>query len=232
MFWEAVVRGASMLAYWEVWAAVVFYMICIIAFMATTAKAMGGEEASGARTMSGCLMMMLGGPVIQGILTALLISYLAPIMFGSPDAMRLGTLFSSFGPIAIAGIIGIVAGIIISLLPIIGGLLTNMPGVMTFIQGAIIFRLMATPAVQEIERSRGMNIDVFPGFWHSVGFFLIAGVLTLVLFLVATLLLSRLAGKAEGITAVLAPAVGVLGGLLPVFMYGSYVGLNLWKLRG
>lgn len=82
----------------------------------------------------------------------------------------------------------------------------------------------------------GANVQgsVYPGFWASIGFLIIAGVLVRAIMFGLALFSTRLEFTPIGelIPIVIGPGLSVLGGIILLFMYSSYVRLSIIHLIG
>jgi len=223
MFWRSVAGGLGVLAHWEVWLAAAIYVAGIAAFMISMGGVMGGRDASAPRTAVGCLGLAIGGPIVQGALMAMMIAFLMPIMLGGTDPTPPSILAAHAVGIVLAGVAGIIAGILISLIPIVGGLVNHIPSVLTFVEGVVIFRILAGSLIGDLVGDVAVDTNVYPGFWTSLGFLLVAGAFSFGALLFLALITGSLGEAGESITSIVAPAFGAVVGLIPVFMYASYV---------
>lgn len=233
MFWKSIIEGVVILGHWQVWVAVILYMAVNFGFLMIVSTVVG-EAESGGRMATGCLFHMIGGTVLHGILMGLMVAFLLPILLGGSSAAPISGIIAQLWSIIKIGIIAVIAVIILSIMPIIGAFIADSPGIQAFLEGAIIFRLLSGYATEEILRVVNVQISVYPGFWASIGFLVIAGVLVRVIIFGVALLSVPLEGTALGelVPAVIVPVIGVLGGIVPLFMYGSYVRLSVMQLIG
>ena len=236
MFWKSIIEGLAILSHWQIWVATILYMAVNFAFLMIAATVAGKDE-SGGRMATGCLFHMIGGTVLHGILMGLMVAFLLPILLGGPSAAPISAIIALLWPIIKIGVIAIVAISILSFIPLIGGFVANSPGIQAFLAGVIIFRLLSGYVIDQILTEANVQGSVYPGFWASLGFLVIAGVLVrLVMFclaLVSVLLENTPVG--ELIPIVIGPVFGVLGilvGIIPLFMYSSYVRLSIMQLMG
>jgi hypothetical protein len=233
MFWKSVIEGLAILGHWQVWIAVVVYMAINFAFLMIVAK-IAGEDKSGGRMATGCLFHMMGGTVLHGILMSLMVSFLFPILLGRSFTTPISVIIASLWPIVKIGVIAIVAVTIMSIIPLIGGFISNSPGIQAFLEGVIIFRLLSGNVIDHILTEANVQGSVYPGFWASIGFLIIAGILVMVVMFGLSLLSVPLKYTAVGelMLMIIGPVLGVLGGIIPLFMYSSYVRLSIIQLIG
>lgn len=227
MFWSSVLHGFKVLAHWEVWLALVLYGVATFVWLWLIGRVLGGGE-SGKRQVAGCFVHAIGGTLYQGLLQTLLVVWLMPIMLGGDDAIDLSYVPSFIGPLVFAAIISTVVVFFLTIVPLVGSLLENTPGLDTFLQGMIIFRLFSASYLSQVSGDSGGS--VYPGFWHSAGYVLVALVATWTLMLSLSALAHRFSKseeESEGVLFLLAPSLLKLAGLLPLFMYAGYVAQNL-----
>jgi len=233
MFWKSIIQGLLILGFWQVWIPVVAYMTINFVFLMIVAN-MVGEEKSGGRMATGCLFHMIGGTVLHGTLMSLMVAFLLPILLGSSTAAPITEIIALLYPIIKIGIIAIIAVTILSIVPIIGRFIADSPGIQAFLEGVIIFRLLSGYTIEQMLTEAHVQSNVFPGFWLSIGYLIIAGILVrLVIFGLALFSVSledTVVGELMPI--VIGPALGVLGGIIPLFMYSSYVRLSIIQLIG
>jgi len=233
MFWKSIIAGLAILGHWQVWVAAILYMAVNFAFLMILATVVG-ESESGGRMATGCLLHMIGGTVLHGILMGLMVSFLLPILLGGSSVTPISQIIAQLWAIIKIGVIAVVAVIILSIVPIIGAFIANSPGIQAFLEGIIILRLLLAPVIEEILNVVNAQVSIYPGFWASIGFLIIAGVLVRIIMLGLALISVHFEGTAVGelMPMVIAPVLGVLGGIIPLFMYSSYILLSLVQLTG
>lgn len=223
MFWPAVFGGLAKLGEIEVWVILLGYGAVMLAFLGLVAKLSGGEDdAPGGRQLAGCVTYAVGGTLLQGVLLAIIVAYLYPILLGEERAASLSSL--NWGPILGGGLLVAVGGVVATFIPVLGRLITGVPGVLAFLQALVLFRLNSHWIIDEpIARSGATVVDVYPGVVTSIGFVFVALVVVFVM-LAGVTLVGRLVQINEELTAgVVAPALGAVAGLIPLFMYADYV---------
>jgi len=126
MFWQSIVDGLAIFLNWQVWAAMVAYAAIWFGFMlACGALVDGGSEA---RALGGGCLYMIGGLVLQAILTGLLVGWLMPIFFGQARGMPVSDMVSLAWPLAKVSLVAMVLVLVLCILPGIGGIVANAPG--------------------------------------------------------------------------------------------------------
>lgn len=236
MFWSSMLAGLGVLGHGSVWLGIFLLVAAQFAFLVITSAIFGGGESE-KQMMAGCLFTSLGAPVFQGFVMSVFVCFYPPLMLGGSGTMPSTVVLSYLWPLAKAGFIAVIALVLLCILPVLGSMIAESPGIQTFLLGVIIFRLVAGPAVAELSQKYSISSSVYPGFWSSIGYLIIAGVLArLVLFggaLISVVAKDRLRSEqAEAIVMALAPSVGVLGGILPLFMYTQHVQLALHAATG
>jgi hypothetical protein len=164
---------------------------------------------------------MIGGTILQGIAVSVYLTTILPIILGGTGLTPLSFIADHFGTIAIAGGLGVVAMVLVSLVPIVGSSQTFA----TFVQGIVVCRTLAGGALEYAARYGGGEV-VYPGLLASIGFVMIAVVLArlAILLLAVTSVTSR-----ESSATFLGPPLGLVFGLLPVFMYMRYAVMSLLR---
>lgn len=169
------------------------------------------------------------------------IAFLLPILLGglaTSPVFRISEIpgiygiIALLGPIIIISFIAMVAVSILSIIPLIGRFIANSPGMRAFLEGAIIFRLLTDGPTDQILTEANVQSSVYPDFWTFVGFLIIAGVLGRVVVSGLALLSMPLEGTALGelMPIVITPVWEVLGGIIPLLMFSSYVRLSIKQL--
>lgn len=233
MFWSSVLGGLGILGHWQVWVALIAYAIINWIWLIGLGLLAGGDE-SGGRMAFGCITHMIGGTIFQAVLISVIVFYLAPIMLGADKAMPL-KFYSEFAwPIAKAGLVATVAVLILSFIPLIGGFVANTPGLGEFIEGVIIFRIFSANFVEFFLKKAKISTDIYPGFWYSIGYFIIALVIAygglLLVTGIKTVASRNSYGDDDGFMLTLAPAIVRLLSLLPLFMYAQYTAQTIQRL--
>ena len=235
MFWKSIIEGVATLAHWQVWIAAIVYMVVIFVFLFLTAKAMGVDEYGdfgGGRLTTGCLLQSVGLPILHGIVMSFMIIYLLPILLGGQSAFPISAILGFSWPVIKIGVLAVVVVIIISVIPGIGALIAGSPGTTAFLMGIIIFRLLSKVTIDPILDKAGIQSSIYPGFWLSIGFLIIAGIFVRVVAFILALTLVPFKDSETGEVAIeiTGSVFGIMGGFIPLFMYTSYVKLSLINL--
>lgn len=235
MFLASIVKGLSLLRFWEVWAAIAVYAACNLTWLLLAYFLQGGENSE--PNIPGTLFWVFGGTAFQAFLTAIIIFYLIPILLGHTDAMPLTIILDYVPQIFIAAIVAIVAIMVLGFIPIINAILQSLPGLDSFIQCLIVFSLLANTSIEEVIVKYGIQDSVYPGFWQIAGYFVISGILIFSMFMLVSIigyLIDKSILKTEFLEEaspiIIGPTYNIIGGLLPLFMYAQYIALSLSKV--
>lgn len=190
MFWKSVIEGFVILTHWKIWIISILYIGVHIFFLwITITKIFKGHVF---------LVRIIGDFIIPGILTSLVVAFLLPIFLKLPltgiKTLDITTLILQ------AIKIGIVATMVVALLgllpiPLISPFITFLPGIRTFLQGIIVFVILSRPVIHQILTKVNIHGSVYPSFWTTIGFFVIAYIMTMIsgwlIFLLISLLMRR-----------------------------------------
>ena len=213
-FWGSVGGGFTLLSYWQVWVAAVTVAAATVGFqVAVASQAKSGGD--GTPSPAGCLTLVIGGSVVQGLALSAAFTWLLPLIVGRSYTMPVDVITSNLGAIVVAGLIGMAAVILVSLVPAIG----RSDTLAAFAQGVVVCRVLTGSSVQA-----GIS---YPGLLPSLGFVAIAAAFAAVA-VVATAILAMSLRQADDqdmphpIALVAGVAVRIVSGFLPVFMYMRY----------
>jgi hypothetical protein len=217
-----------------VWVAVLFYAVVNLGFLFAVGGIMGSSGAEGKREFAGCLTHVVGAPILQGATIGVVVAFLLPIILGFGGTTSVSLLAANLKGIALAGVIGVVVSILVSLVPIIGTFVSQ-PGVQSFIVGLVVFRILSDGAIGVLlERAGRPDAAVYPSLWLTLGYLVIASVLVYGTALALVFVQAKRDREpetlSETLTVVGGMSLGFLAGLIPLLMYGQYVGLSLRRL--
>lgn len=224
MFWNSVGLGVKTLLHWQVWTALFLYVIVILGWFLVIALVVGRGE--GPRSTIGCLIHLLGGSIYQAVVLGLLVMFLGPIMLGGDSHLPAGIVLSNLGLVAKASILALVALFLLSVVPILGGFLQGIPGIDVFIQGVVVFRIISAAIIEQLMPA-APGSSLYPGLLMIIGFFAISFVLS-----GGVMLLAVLFPEESTSQFLWSQVAGRLFGLLPLFMYSNYVGLQIRHFLG
>ena len=234
MFWQSVIGGIGTLLHWQVWVALLLYLVLQFAWLAGIGLMMGKTD-SGGRMAAGCLTHMFGGTVFQSVLLGVGVLFLTPIVLGSDRAMPLEFFVTFSWPVLKSCLFAMAISFVIGFIPIVGRFLTDTPGVLAFIQGIIIFRLFSKSFIEVLLKKAGLSIpNLYPSFWETIGYFILA-----LAFVYACLLGFSALGMAvsknrysgeDALSSFLVMTFGQTLGLLPLFMYANHVQIAIRQM--
>jgi len=168
--------------------------------------------------------------LVAGLSLSLLLSYILPVALTGAAPTPLGLLLSKLGAIIQVGLLAAAIGLGASLAPGLGRLLGPSPGAQLFLSGLIAFRFLSQDRAQELSiephLARAGGVDPYPGLIVSLGFLLLAWLLAQGIERLLRLVAGGESGDL-GLAARLAPALGVVGGLLALLIYCAYVRVAL-----
>lgn len=218
--------------HWQVWVSVLAYAAINLAFLFAIGTAMGSDDSSGGRQAAGCLFHMFGGTILNGILMGFLVTFLLPIMLGGSSFLPFDAAMSLALPVVKVGVMAVIAVTVLCFVPLVGSFIAQSPGIQAFMEGAIIFRVLSGYTINEVLSQANVTGDIYPGLLSSIGYIIISTILIYGILFGLSFLSTILKNDyiEEIMPVVIGPALGVLGGIIPLFMYSSYVRLSVQSL--
>jgi len=170
---------------------------------------------------------MLVGTAVQGLAISAYLTLIMPIILGGDRTTPLSFIGHYFGTVVIAALAGVIAMFFSAFIPIVG----RAQSVGAFVQAVVVCRLLAGPALEEMANANYVHPS-YPGLLASAAFIGIAVVLTQLSILgLATIATTASRTNANRtvtpLVTLLTPALGVVFGLLPAFMYMRYAVLSI-----
>jgi len=239
MFWQSVWNGLLVLTHWEAWMLLVFFVASYFGLFLLFGNAMSGNESSfGAK--AGCLTWLVGGTLLEGVFTSLIVFTLMPIMLGGSSAANLSMLVDFSGYILLVGLATSILFFFVSLLFDFD----SIPGLSVFVQGYAIFYFFFSSYMDNVHPEIDLS-GAYPGFWYTVGFFIIGlsfayGIYILIFLALDwyweeksitpnSIIPESPSHEAEELFGKMFAAQLFLkmAGFLPLFMYAAYIGLQL-----
>lgn len=225
MFWDSVLGGFGLLLSWKIWVGLALYMVANLVTLG-----IGGVLFSKDKTAAvGCLFNALVRPALGAVFISIFVVSLFPIMLGAKEAIGFQMIRTMLWPICVAGLIAFVVVMVLSFVPILGGLIGESVTLQTFIQGALVFRyFMAAVLANLPDSERPANTDIYPGFWETIGYLIIAAVFARVIIVLSAGITAKAAHtdwdeQAGDFVAISSLVLSVMGGFLPLFMYVQHV---------
>jgi hypothetical protein len=228
MFWEAVQRGIGVLWHWQTYVASLEYFA--ITFVPMLALSSVFTKKRKAIVAVGCLSM-LALPAIQVFALVVFVLTLWPIMLGLSDhatwAMPWQLAIESPG--ALAGFIGmlLVVAVVLAFIPLLGQLQSLHTLVLGIFAIGLVVRL-----IDGIRPDIAFNqVHFWPGFWFVVGLLVVGGVVGWLARLLAAVVATALDSAMEGLGSLVVFPLGAVFGLVPLFIYGAWVGMQFQVAR-
>lgn len=219
MFWESILQGTKiMFFHWEIWVASLFYIL----FSVSLNKAI--------KVGKNYLIQGIAAPLILGIATSFMIASILPILCGGENFTPLSLLIGSWWTTLK---IGIFASLVLMAIMFLGWFIpiSIFANSKTFIQGAIVFIILMNKSLAASSGSEGSKVNVFPGFWLSIGFLLFSILLTwFVHFLFFQLIVPPKLieeDKVDEVSIISSSIISVITGILVLSIYVSYIRLTV-----
>ncbi len=225
MFWDSVISGLKIFLYWETYVAGIEYLVIFMLPMIGAGFIVDKNEELG--PFLGCLGM-IAFPALQSAALVVFTLTLAPIIFGLGEdaAWSLPWKIIFLDPwsfFKLAGVV-LITAILLAFIPIIGKWQTFH----TLILGGIILVFLLGLAESYKPGTIKENVSLIPGFWFTVGLIFIGGVLAWVGTIIAALLAMMIDGdEGGGIGELTVTPVSAVFGFIPLFIYGSWLGLQI-----
>lgn len=203
-----------------------------------------GSGESSTRVGAGCLLMTVGGPLVQIAAVSGFVLVCLPSIIGSGGFTPRPFIEPLLRPVFMTGF---VAGLIVLLLcfiPFIGRLISNTPGVSVFLQGIFMLKPITKTLYQDV-MGEGLPDSAFPSPWNSLGYVLIGMVLCWTTFMVLAFIADNIKKRTNPIDhfldqygseptnamTLIGAIIGPAFGIVPLLMYGQYVSLMVQHLR-
>ena len=229
MFWQSVIGGLKCLTFWQTYAAVLLYLVIVLVPVAVLGKFM--ERSGKAEAAGGCFGVFVM-PLFQVFGIYVFVLTLAPIILGLADHPNALWAFPwqllAASPLTAFKILGVMVLIILCLafIPVLNGIAS----LYTLALGGIVMIFVVGLVDNFAPALHTTEISFMPGFFFAIGI-LAASTVSFLLAMAAVTLLS-LALKREEIGQAIAIPLGSVFGFLPVFIYGSWLGLQIRAISG
>lgn len=215
---QSMVGGLALLGHGEVLAACAACLgVNFLALLLAAPPSDGGGRAHGLS------LRAAAAALASGVSVSLLLSYILPVALVGAAATPLSLLLPKLGPIALVGALAAVVCLGGSLAPVLGRFLAPSPGAQLFVGGLVAFRFLTQDRAQELLPGKGAPYP-YPGLVASLGFIVLAWALARGIAWAAGLVAGG-PGGGSGRSRQVAPALGLVGGLLALLMYCAYVRL-------
>jgi hypothetical protein len=218
---QSMVGGLALLGRGEVLAACAACLgVNFLALLLAAPPSDGGGRAHGLS------LRAAAAALVGGVSVSLLLSYILPVALVGAAATPLSLLLPKLGPIALVGALAAVVCLGGRLAPVLGRFLAPSPGAQLFVGGLVAFRFLTQDRAQELLPGQGAAPYPYPGLIASLGFIVLAWALARGIAWAAGLVAGG-PGGGSGRSRQVAPALGLVGGLLALLMYCAYVRVAL-----
>ncbi len=178
------------------------------------------------RAGPGCLIQILG-LLFQTILIALFVFLLLPIFLGQSQSISWQAV-EPLGFVAIrASLLALIIVTLISFLPFLGRWMAGSPGLETFLLATLTFRFLSPLYINALVGDSIPMKSFFPGVWDSLGYLLMALVLTRLTMVVVFYLKKPIGPYKSNQPGLWGPLIDILAGILPFLMYAQGVALRV-----
>jgi hypothetical protein len=232
LFLKSIMGGLQLWRHPEIWALTGAFLLLYLGYLWgirwATEKGVHKDGAG-----PGCLVQVIGF-LFEGMLMAAFLLLLLPTLVGPGPGLS-WTQVEPMGFIAArAGILAAIAVSILTFFPVIGPFLAASPGMGIFLLGTVTYRLL-TPKYLEALLGGNINLkNLYPGVWETLGYLLLALLLTR-LAMLAVMGLGKLLrrhskqgpDKSGVLLGFFGPALDALGGVLALLMYSQYTYLSM-----
>jgi hypothetical protein len=240
MFWQSVVEGAASLVDWHVLVGMAAVSVASLLYPVIAGLTMGTGE-SGAPVGAGCLFMLVGGPLIQAAAVSGFVLICLPAVIGSGGFTPSPLIGPLLWPVFKAGFRAMLLVLVLCFIPLVGRIISDTPGVPVFLQGIFMLKPITRNLYYAASDGRRLPDSAFPTFWNSVGYLLIGLALCWAAFIVVALVADQIKKRTNPIghildqyrseptstMALVGMFIGPLFGIVPLLMYGKYVGLAI-----
>ncbi|MFN4299674.1 MAG: hypothetical protein ACK4EX_08105 [Thermaurantimonas sp.] len=235
MFWTSIVDGIGMFfSHWEIWVGILIYGTIFLTYFLLFGFALSKGGDNRGVEMAGCLIHLIAGPALQGILVSFLVTAIFPILCGGDDFISLSFLTENWWAITKAGLISICITLLLSSTPFVDSFIYSTPGTSIFVQGVIVFRMLANKVLFEVLDKINPNADIFLGFWTLVGLLILSFVIHFIISSGLMLLLINLeiisSDPMESMDFVIDNIIGVFPGILCLCIYCSFIRLTFLNI--
>ncbi len=221
MFWDAIRSGLNTLAYWEVYACGLQYLLLlwlpmILLYPVLFASDRGAAIFVSVYTFLGPIFIT---PIFQGFATFVFVITIAPIALGLADdaAWYLPWNVVLQEPASLIKMCGILAVVVLatSFVPFLG----QSPFVVS-INACIVLYLFLKSSEDGSSFQETFGLILVPNLWFISGFIVVG----FVSFLLGTILMAVLS---QFLTSVVALPIGLSFGFVPFFFYSAWIGQQI-----
>ncbi len=240
MFWQSVISGLIAFLDWHIIIGAIGIAFASVLHLLITGFTMGDNE-SGGRLGAGCLLMFIGGPLVQALSVSVFILFCLPAIIGTGGFTPLELVSMLLWPVIKIGLIAFGIVFVLCIIPIIGDIITSTPGVTIFLQGIFMLRPITNNLFYAISDGEILPPSVFPSFLNSLGYVIIGIAICWGLLLIIAFIFDQVKKRRNAIEYIYSqydsePTIGMvfigmfLGpifGIIPLLMYGQYISFSL-----
>ena len=244
MFWQSVGAGLSSILDWHILLGMACVSIASILYPVIVGLTMGDGE-SGARTGAGCLLMIVGGPLIQAAAVSGFVLLCLPAIIGGQGFTPAAVIGPLFWPVFKAGFLAMLLVLAFCFIPIVGRFIADTPGVPVFLQGIFMLKPISKKLYYTITDGTRLPDSAFPSFWSCLGYVVIGLVLCWAAFICLAIVADQVKKRRDPLghmmdqyqsqpssgMMILGMFIGPTLGIVPLLMYGRFVGLSIQGLQ-
>jgi len=228
MFLQSIPLGFKQFFSWQCLLLTLAFLGLHLLFAWVLRLTTGAKESEGAAA-PGCLIQILS-VLFEGFWVGLYALVLMPLLLGLSSELSWTAIESFILLASRAGVLLSLAVGILSLIPWIGRWISGSPGIEIFLIASGVLRLTAPLFVEKSPLGQLGGKATFPGLLQSLGYLLLAFVLSKLLMLLVDLLRNPLKSRPKADEFLLktgGPSLDLLGGLIAWMMFASFVRLSL-----
>ncbi|MBM3862364.1 MAG: hypothetical protein FJ385_00200 [Verrucomicrobia bacterium] len=204
-----------------------------------------GDGESSARIGAGCFLVIVGGPLIQAIAVSGFVLLCLPAIIGGGGFTPGEVIGPLFWPVFKAGFLAMLLVLVLCFIPIVGRMISDTPGVPVFLQGIFMLKPIAKKLYYAITDGSRLPDSAFPSFWDCLGYILIGLALCWAAFMCVAMIADQVKKRRDPVGHLLdryrqEPSsgmmlvgmfVGPVLGVVPLLMYGQFIGLSIRSLQ-
>ena len=225
MFWNAVLNGLKVLLHWQTYPVALMYIV--ISFLPVIVIMFAGDRSDNLMAKGGCLVMLMQ-PLFQALAVFISVCTLFPIMLGRLEAAwSFPWILIVNMPVRILIILAVmlVISVVGAFVPILG----RANSFIMFIMGGVVVAFL-TLIIHKINPELGIkDIQIVPGFLTIIGFVIVSAMVSWLGMLASAAAVTLL--FREDISQLVMMPLGSVFGFVPVFIYASWIGLQIKGLR-
>ena len=233
MFWSSVIQGVKFLSSWEIWVAFALYTLGTFGFLIYVQPLLSKLDPEHRRDAV-FSFTSFGGPVFDALMLSMILGSLTPLWLGFSGAFSPVTLVLSYWKgVLFVAVIGLIVDIL--LLSMLRSLGQIGDGLSFFLKCAAMFRLYSEETMRKFLNVNALEHPIYPNLWKSIGYFLIAAILVVVVWLSLSAIadwIERRSSVQDGriFMAIVTPFMTIFSGFLPLLMYSQFARLSIQSL--